>query len=46
MKQALVTAMSFEQRVVNALDWRDLGRYLLVLAALPLLLGFRKTVSA
>jgi Ca-activated chloride channel homolog len=32
--------------VVNALDWRDLGRYLLILAALPLLLGFRKTVSA
>ena len=31
---------------VRSLDWRDLGRYLLVLAALPLLLGFRKAVSA
>jgi Ca-activated chloride channel family protein len=31
---------------VNALDWRDLGRILLALAALPLLLGFRKEVTA
>ncbi len=31
---------------VNALDWRDLGRLLLLLAALPLLLGFRKAVTA
>lgn len=31
---------------IRSLDWRDLGRYLLVLAALPLLLGFRKAVSA
>ena len=31
---------------VNALDWRDIGRLLLLLAALPLLLGFRKAVTA
>ena len=31
--------------VINALDWRDLGRVLLALAALPLLLGFRKQVT-
>ena len=31
---------------VASLDWRDLGRYLLILAALPLLLGFRKAVAA
>lgn len=31
---------------VNALDWRDFGRLLLLLAALPLLLGFRKAVTA
>ena len=31
---------------VNALDWRDVGRVLLLLAALPLLLGFRKAVTA
>ena len=31
---------------VNALDWRDFGRLLLLLAALPLLLGFRKAATA
>ncbi len=31
---------------VTSLDWRDLGRYLLLLAALPLLFGFRKAVTA
>ena len=31
---------------VRSLDWRDLGRYLLILAALPLLFGFRKAVTA
>ena len=32
--------------VVVSLDWRDLGRFLLVAAALPLLFGFRKAVTA
>lgn len=32
--------------MINALDWHDLGRFLLVAAALPLLLGFRKAASA
>lgn len=32
--------------LVNALDWHDLGRLLLVLAAVPLLLGFRKAAIA
>lgn len=32
--------------LVNALDWHDLGRMLLLLAAVPLLLGFRKAVAA
>lgn len=32
--------------IINALDWRDLGRLLLFAAAVPLLLGFRKAVSA
>ena len=32
--------------MINALDWHDLGRLLLILAALPLLLGFRKAVTA
>ena len=32
--------------VVNALDWRDFGRLLLLLAALLLLFGFRKAVTA
>lgn len=32
--------------LVNALDWHDFGRLLLVLAAVPLLLGFRKAVTA
>ena len=31
---------------INAVNWRDLGRLLLVLAALPLLLGFRKAATA
>ena len=29
---------------INGLGWRDLGRFLLVLAAFPLLLGFRRAV--
>lgn len=32
--------------LINALDWHDLGRLLLVLAAVPLLLGFRKAATA
>lgn len=32
--------------LVTALNWRDLGRLVLVLAALPLLLGFRKAATA
>lgn len=35
-----------ESSVVNALAWRDLGRLVLVFAALPLLLGFRKAAIA
>lgn len=35
-----------DSSVVNALTWRDLGRLLLALAALPLLLGFRKAAAA
>ena len=34
-----------DNSIVNALDWRDLGRLLLVVAALPLLLGFRKAAA-
>ena len=32
--------------LVTALNWRDLGRLVLVFAALPLLLGFRKAAAA
>ena len=32
--------------VINALNWRDLGRLLLLFAALPLLLGFRRAATA
>ncbi len=32
--------------LINALDWHDLGRLILALAAVPLLLGFRKAVQA
>ena len=32
--------------VINALSWRDLGRLLLMFAALPLLLGFRRGTTA
>jgi Ca-activated chloride channel family protein len=32
--------------LVNALDWHDLGRLVLALAAIPLLLGFRKAATA
>ena len=35
-----------DSSIVNALNWRDLGRLVLVFAALPLLLGFRKAASA
>ena len=35
-----------DSSVVNALDWRDYGRALLLLAAVPLLLGFRKAEAA
>ena len=31
---------------INALTWRDLGRFILLIAALPLLLGFRKVGRA
>ena len=32
--------------LVSAMNWRDLGRLMLALAALPLLLGFRKAAAA
>ncbi len=32
--------------IINTLDWRDLGRLLLLLAALPLLFEFRKAATA
>jgi Ca-activated chloride channel family protein len=32
--------------VVNALDWRDMGRLLLAVAGIPLLLAFRKSAAA
>ncbi len=35
-----------ESSVVNALAWRDFGRLVLVFAAIPLLLGFRKAATA
>lgn len=35
-----------DSSIVNTLDWRDLGRLVLLLAALPLLLGFRKAAVA
>ena len=50
--QRLLDALSSEaikrtgNSVINALDWRDLGRLLLLLAALPLLSGFRRAVAA
>ena len=34
-----------DSSIVNALNWRDLGRVVLAFAALPLLLGFRKAAS-
>lgn len=35
-----------DSSLVTALNWRDLGRLVLVFAALPLLLGFRKAAAA
>ena len=35
-----------DSSLVAALNWRDLGRWVLVFAALPLLLGFRKAAAA
>ncbi len=35
-----------DSSIVNALNWRDLGRLLLGLATFPLLLGFRKAAAA
>lgn len=50
--QPLLDALSNEaihrtgNSLVNALDWHDLGRFLLLLAAVPLLLTFRKAAAA
>jgi Ca-activated chloride channel family protein len=50
--QRLLDALSNEaihrtgNSLVNALDWHDLGRLLLAIAAVPLLLGFRKAGTA
>lgn len=35
-----------DSSIVNALNWRDFGRLVLIFAALPLLLGFRKAATA
>ncbi len=35
-----------DSSLVTALNWRDLGRLVLVFAAIPLLLGFRKAAAA
>ena len=35
-----------DSSLVSALNWRDLGRLVLLFAALPLLLGFRKAAAA
>lgn len=50
--QPLLDALSNEaihrtgNSLVNALDWHDLGRFLLLFAAVPLLLTFRKAATA
>lgn len=35
-----------DSSIINTLNWRDLGRFVLMFAAIPLLLGFRKAATA
>jgi Ca-activated chloride channel family protein len=39
------TAFNLGNSAISGMGWQDLGRFLLVVAALPLLLGFRRAIS-
>ncbi|MDR3461198.1 MAG: VWA domain-containing protein [Beijerinckiaceae bacterium] len=38
-------ALNLENSAISGLGWLDLGRFLLAVAAIPLLLGFRRAIS-
>jgi Ca-activated chloride channel family protein len=39
------TAFNLENSAISGVGWQDFGRFLLAVAALPLLLGFRRAIS-